>query len=647
MHIVGILTASQETKRAFIQNLGLGWGLINRIGLHHDSPLYVASKDSREPLQIQYQDGQRLIIGGTVYGSNVDSFSKPMRNQENLDMKLPEGNFWFLQLNPNSSRIDLGVDRFAMTSLYFRTSRNSLFFSTDLHDMVEASQTLDLDDIGISCFFVWGYPPPPKTVYKHISVIPAASYITIRLPNGNPVEWRVEEAISPLRRYWAPKKEQQTGNPKQVAKRLFTKLQEAVDKRAADTNAIFLSGGLDSSLTLDLLSKVRKSKQIIAITGAISGIKPHEDDFAAAPKVAQAYGIQHETVIVDPNDSKVVGFWKSAAQDWGTGTHLGSTLWYAMAHKIGRSVEPATPIFTAETADTMAEFTFTGPARAAYINRFLYSPEMLSLINRIPSFIKKAAAKLGKGLLADTNTPFLCDMVGSWLRALGDRREYFDGLLLNYGQFPGVQANVLQRLAIVTPGFDRFKRWVEDNLITPYFLNVSPETLQYNLLSWKLDIFCQGQDVKIVINSAQHYNLSPRFPFLDAEVVNLFATLPPFARRFYKSPKHFIKYMAKEHSSIPDFVLSRGCLRAQDIIRKRQDSNQLFLSILLKGPLGEYFHELLKRPVFLDLLDPEVINVPPLRQQIGKFHDGKTEVDLDLIYKAASLEEFLHTQEDV
>ena len=647
MHIVGILTASQETKRAFIQNLGLGWELMNRIGLHHDSPLYVASKDSREPLQIQYQDGQRLIIGGTVYETNVDSFSKPMRNQENLDMKLPEGNFWFLQLNPNSSRIDLGVDRFAMTSLYFMTSRNNLFFSTDLHDMVESSQTLDLDDIGISCFFVWWYPPPPKTVYKHISVIPAASYISIRLPNGNPVEWRVEEAISPLRRYWAPKKEQQTGNPKQVAKRLFMKLQEAVDKRAADTNAIFLSGGLDSSLTLDLLSKVRKSKQIIAITVALRGMKPLEDDFAAASKVAQAYGIQHETVIVDPSDSKVVGFWKSAAQDWGTGTHLGSILWYAMAHKIGRSIEPATPIFTAETADTMAEFGFTGPSRAAYINRFLYSPEMLSLINHIPSFIKKAAAKLGKGPLADTNTPFLWDIVGSWLRALGDRREYFDGLVLNYGQFPGVQANVLQRLAIVTPGFDQFKRWLEDNLITPYFLNVSPETLQYNLLSWKLDIFCQGSDVKIVINSAQHYNLSPRFPFLDAEVVNLFATLPPFARRFYKSPKHFIKYMAKEYSSIPDFVLSRGCLRVQDIIRKRQDSSQLFLSILVKGPLREYFHELLKRPVFLDLLNPEVINVPLLRQQIGKFQDGKTEVDLGLICKLASLEEFLHTHEGV
>jgi len=646
MHIVGILTASQETKRAFIQNLGLEWGLMKRIGLHHDSPLYVASKDSREPLQVQYQEGQRLIIGGTVYGTNVDSFSKPMRNPENLDMELPEGNFWFLQLNPNSSRIDLGVDRFAMTSLYFRTSRNSFFFSTDLHDIVEASQTLD--DIGISCFFVWGYPPPPKTIYKHISVIPAASYITIRLPNGNPVEWHVGEATGSLRRYWVPEKEQQEGNPKQVAKRLFMSLQEAVDKRAADTNGIFLSGGLDSSLTLDLLSKVRKPKQIIAITGVISGIKPHEDDFAAASKVAQAYGIQHKTVVVDPSDSKVVGFWQSAAQDWVTGTHLGSILWYAMAHKIGRIVEPSTPIFTAETADTMAEFTFTGSSRAAYINRFLYSPEMLSLINRTPSFIKKAAAKLGRGPSADTNTPFLWDIVGSWLRALGDRREYFDGLLFNYGQFPGVQANVLhQRLAIVTPGFDRFKRWTEENLITPYFLNVSPEALQYSLLSWKLDIFCQGQDVKIVINSAQHYNLSPQFPFLDAEVVNLFATLPPFARRFYKSPKHFIKYMAKEHCSIPDFVLYRGGLGARDIMRKRQGFNQSFLSILLKGPLGEYFHELLKRPVFLDLLNPEVIDVPLLRQQIGKFQDGKTEVDLDLIYKAASLEEFLHIQEGV
>jgi len=640
MHIVGIVTTSPKSKDSFINKLGLGWALMQKTEFQHDSPLYIATRDLKEPLQEQYQKGYRYIIGGKVYSS----FSETMGNSGDLDLNLPEGNFWFLRLSPDGSEIDLGVDRFGMTSLYFRIFNNSFFFSTDLRDIrdiVGVPQTLD--DIGIVSFFIWGYPPPPRTIYKHISMIPAASYVTIRLPNqANFMEWHVEEAISPLRRYWAPKKEQQTGNPKQVAKRLFTSLLEAVDKRAADMNAISLSGGLDSSLTLDLLSKVRKPEQIIAITGAIKGVKPHEADFVAAPKVAQTYGIRHETVLLDPSDPKVVEFWRAATQDWITGIHIGSVLWYAMAHKLGTVVEPSTPVFTAETADTLAEFTFTGPSRTAYVNRFLYSPQLLSFIDRVPSSIKRTVRKLAS---ADARDPFVWDIVKSWLRALCDRREYFAGLLFGYGQLPGVQANALAgRLAIIAPGFDRFRRWAQENLITPYFLDVSPKDLQYSFLCWKLDIFCQGQDVKIVINSSQHYKLSPRFPFLDTKVVNIFATLPPSARRFYKHPKHFIQDIAKQYSSIPDFVLTRGRLTLRDITRPPKDSDNAFLCNLLKGPLREYFHKLLTQPSFLDLLNPEVINIPLLQRQLRKFHYGESGVDFGLVYKCASLEEFISGQ---
>lgn len=665
MHVAGIVTNEEEVKKRFIRRVNPSRELSSNITPAIDC-LYIASRDQLVDVSVAKCNGQILLIGGKQWKKAEATRSQPL---ENLDKSLPQGAFWFIRLEPETGRMVLGVDRFGMVLIYYRVSSNAFFFSSDPADVIDTP--VSFDDIGISSFLLWGYARSPRTLYKDVFFIPGSSFIAVQLPKEMGCQdWHAKDATSSLQTYWMPalRDNIHRGKPAQVAEQLYTALQEAVDKRAADVNGILVSGGLDSTLTLDLLTKCRDAKNVVAVTGAVRGSKSSEEAIPWGREVAQIYGVPHESVLIDPDKPEIVELWEEAARSWITGTHLNSALYYAMARRMGSLLGFGAPIFTGQTADALTEFAFTGASYQVYLARFLFSPEMVWLMDHTPSCVKKVMAWAGSSLPGENIS--ILDDLKTWLQSFPDKVEYFSGLIYADGDKPGIQSVAKKRTSLTPPGFNQLREWTENNDISPYFDNVSSDMLIYTLVRFRLDKFIQSQNnIKVVINSCSRYEVNSMMPLLDEEVTSVLGSMPAFAKRFYRQPKHFLRHVAKQYTDVPEFVIERNkfsvsqffihiiyklLTRPYSYLRRLVFSTdsidwldtQAILGRQYSGHLGQHIRSILRQPKVFDMLNNDVVDVPLLVREWQKFQNEEYCEYLGLINKLAYLERWVRLLED-
>lgn len=197
----------------------------------------------------------------------------------------------------------LARDRTGEKPLYYGWSGKSIVYGSELKAL-RAHPDFDatISKSSLALFFRHGYVPAPYSIFEKVQKLPAGSYIKIetsQLPEG-------EELFRLSQYYWNPFEVVQSKrlHPLEVTEEealsLFeTQMLDTVSKQMiADVPlGAFLSGGVDSSLIVSLMSKVStKPVKTFTIGFDVSGF----NEAPYAKKVAEHLKTEHHELYVSP-----------------------------------------------------------------------------------------------------------------------------------------------------------------------------------------------------------------------------------------------------------------------------------------------------------------------------------------------------------
>ena len=198
--------------------------------------------------------------------------------------------------------LTLAKDRIGEKPLYYGWLGDTFIFSSELKAMRihNGWNNNSIDKNSLSLYFQYGYIPSPFSIWKGISKLPPASYITISIVNY------LNKNIKP-KKYWISKNFLLNNNPSNASfessvLKIESLLNDSIRKQTiADVNTgVFLSGGIDSSLIAALAQSHSKSP---INTFTIGFKESHYNEAEDAKKISNYLGTCHHQLYVSPQEA--------------------------------------------------------------------------------------------------------------------------------------------------------------------------------------------------------------------------------------------------------------------------------------------------------------------------------------------------------
>ena len=179
-------------------------------------------------------------------------------------------------------RLVLARDRIGEKPLYYAIDGERLLFGSECKAVLQARRARAVDPQAVCEYLALGYVPAPRTFYDGIAKLPPAHLLVH------------EDGRATVRRYWS-----RTG--RQGPPPAFVEAEHALAGRLDETIGLclksdvevgaFLSGGIDSSVTVALMRRHDRRVQTFAVgyDGAAAGF----NELAYARRVARDLGTEH------------------------------------------------------------------------------------------------------------------------------------------------------------------------------------------------------------------------------------------------------------------------------------------------------------------------------------------------------------------
>jgi asparagine synthase (glutamine-hydrolysing) len=209
-----------------------------------------------------------------------------------------EGMFAFAIWDARGRRLLLARDRFGQKPLYWTWDGDRFLFGSEMKAILAGLRRAPEPNLeALDDFLTLRFVPSPDTMFAGIHKLPAAHLLTLHaeppLADGRP---RVE-----IRRYWQLRYEPKPRIDKEEAVRETREhLRRAVESHLVSDVEVgaFLSGGMDSSLVVALMSELTQEP----VTTCAVGVR--ESDFNELPyarQVAEHCGTRHHEETVWPD----------------------------------------------------------------------------------------------------------------------------------------------------------------------------------------------------------------------------------------------------------------------------------------------------------------------------------------------------------
>jgi asparagine synthase (glutamine-hydrolysing) len=181
-------------------------------------------------------------------------------------------------------------DRIGIKPMHYSSINGRLYFGSELKSLLEAPdlpRDLDLDALDHYLSFL--YTPRDGSIFKSVK----------KLPPGHLLTW--EDGRIAIEQFWQmPANETFRGSETEAVSQLRTVLTDAVRSHLVSDVPLgaFLSGGIDSSLVVGLMSEVSSSP---VKTFSIGFDEPEFDELEPARRVARHFGTEHHEFVVKPD----------------------------------------------------------------------------------------------------------------------------------------------------------------------------------------------------------------------------------------------------------------------------------------------------------------------------------------------------------
>ena len=211
------------------------------------------------------------------------------------------GMFAFAVVEHASGRLVLARDRLGIKPLYLDQTPARLRFASSLPALLAGGGTdTSLDPVALACYLTFhSIVPPPRTILNGVKKLPPATVRVVE-PDGTWTEHT----------YWTPAftrdAEQAGWSERDWQEALLDSLRVAVDRRmVADVPVgVLLSGGIDSSLVVALLSEAGQHDLKTFSIGFEASGGERGDEFEYSSLVAQRFATDHHRIMID--DSRLL-----------------------------------------------------------------------------------------------------------------------------------------------------------------------------------------------------------------------------------------------------------------------------------------------------------------------------------------------------
>lgn len=241
---------------------------------------------------------QELIDKGYKFRSRSDTEAILLGYKEwgNKVIDKLSGMFVFAIWDEKSKKLVCARDRIGKKPFYFYLGTDFLIFSSEIkallvHPLIEKKVNLSL----IPFYLNFGTSSNQETLFAGIRKLPPGHFLTYRLDNSIKVE-----------RYWNPFSQVGHYNhisSEEASDELLRLLKESVSKRMMSDVplGVFLSGGIDSSLNVALMSELM-NRPIDTFTVGFKELEKY-NELEYANKISQLFRTNHRTILIDDQDS--------------------------------------------------------------------------------------------------------------------------------------------------------------------------------------------------------------------------------------------------------------------------------------------------------------------------------------------------------
>jgi asparagine synthase (glutamine-hydrolysing) len=453
------------------------------------------------------------------------------------------GMFAFALWDDKQQILALCRDRFGEKPLFYGWCGRDLVFASELKALaVHPEWSPSLDRTALTAFMRYSYVPAPSTIWQSVRKIPSASFATFAadaLPGSMP------EPVP----YWSQREQvvaaqgARIGNEPEAIEELQRLLSIAIKRQCLSDVPLgaFLSGGIDSS-TIVALMQAQAGQPVRTFTIGFANSAFNEADDAR--KVAAHLGTSHTELTVDPKTAMDViptlprMYDEPFADSSQIPTHLVAAL--ARQH--------VTVALSGDGGDEL----FGG------YNRHVWGGQLDARFGKMPAPLKRVASALlnavspePAGSLARLAEPLLPsrlrvrragDQVAKLARIIGSKS--FDDM---YRLLCSIDSDPSQT---VLQGDERAD-WSTDEMdkVTVPLDPLDRMTLA-DSLSYLTDDILQKVD-----RAAMAVSLETRVPFLDKDVVEFAAKIPPGMKVRAGRGKWLVRQVLYQH--VPAALIDR------------------------------------------------------------------------------------------
>jgi len=433
-----------------------------------------------------------------------------------------DGMFAFALWDVRHRQLFLARDRAGKKPLYYLITGEAFLFGSEVRALLcYPSVKADLSLEALPHYFTFGYPPPGQTFFRGIYQLPPAHVMTL-----------TADGRLSARRYWDLDFTQSLGKSHfwgEVVPEVRRLVTEAVQKRLVSDVPLgaFLSGGIDSSIIVGLMSRLL-NKPVKTFSLGFAG-DPEFDETKYARLVASHFGTEHTEFVVEPKAFDLI---ESLVRHYDAPFGDSSAIPTLIVSRLTR--QHVTVALTGDGGDEL----FAGYLRFAAC---VTAERMPAAVLRIASLMVNALPeprgyhtllRRAQRFFAGAANPLL-GRLKRWSAIFDDdlskllRPEVFEELTLNELSYP---SEVIEKTAGLS---------ILSQLLYVNFMTYLPEDLLV-----KVD------------RATMAYGLEGRSPFLDRHLTEYVARLPDR----YKLRMGVTKYVLKEAFSdlLPSQILSRG-----------------------------------------------------------------------------------------
>lgn len=276
--------------------------------------LAILDLDKRANQPMRSKDGSLLItFNGEIYNfrelrEELRSEGGVFRTQSDTEVLLEGYRLWGIErllervagmfafglYDANRKTLILARDRAGKKPLFYSEADGGLAFSSELRGLFKLlPKRPELSPEGLDAYLALKFVPPPRTLIKGIESLPPACWLEAR--DGGAVQ---------VREYWTPwRGAPAPASPAAAIERLDDAFTTAVKRRLVSDVPVclFLSGGVDSSLTAAYVSRLGV-RDMAAYSIGYSDL-PGYSEFEYSRMVADKFPVRYEELTLTAKDA--------------------------------------------------------------------------------------------------------------------------------------------------------------------------------------------------------------------------------------------------------------------------------------------------------------------------------------------------------